>query len=82
MWCPKALFVAYEYLGIILHDTVCQIILPIALLLFLLIYIMYEMTMKGKSQFNFTQPKRQTKTILCHIGLHRRGVWLINSLSY
>lgn len=82
MWCPKALLLACKYLGITLCDTVCQTILPITLLLFLPIYIMYEKTMKGKIQFSYTQPKRQSKTLLSHIGLRRREVWPINSLGY
>lgn len=82
MYCPKALFLAYKYLDIILHDTVCQTILPITLLLLLPIYIMYKKTTKGKGQFSFTQPKRQTNTLLVHIGLHTREVWPINSLGY
>lgn len=74
--------IASLYLGITLCDTVCQTILPITLLLFLPIYIMYEKTMKGKIQFSYTQPKRQSKTLLSHIGLRRREVWPINSLGY
>ena len=56
MWCPRALFLAYNNLGIILHDTVCQTTLPITLLLFLPIYIMCEKTVKGKGMFNFLSP--------------------------
>lgn len=82
MWCPKALSLAYKYLDIVVPDTVSQTILPITLLLFLPIYTMYEKIMKGEGQFNFTQPKRQTKTLLVHIGFQRREVWLIHSLGY
>lgn len=82
MYCPKALFLAYKYLGIILHDTVGQTILPITLLLLLPIYIMYKKTAEGKGQCSFTQPKRQTHTLLVHMGLHTREFWPINSLGY
>lgn len=79
---PEALFLAYKYLDIILLDTVCQTILPITLLLLLPIYIMYKKTMKGKGQFSFTQPKRQSNTLWVHIGLHTWEVWPINLLGY
>lgn len=81
MWCPKALFLAYKYLGIILHDAVCQTILPITLLSFLPIYIMYEKTMKGNGQFILLSPRGKL-TLLFHIGLQRREVGPINSLGY
>ena len=79
---PKALFPAYKYLGVIVPDTVYQTIFPITLLLFLPIFLMYEKTMKSKGRFNFTQHKRQTKTLLVHISSHKREVWPINSLGY
>lgn len=79
MWCLEALFLAYKYLDIILHDIVCQTILSITL--FLPIYIMCEKTMEGKGIFNVIQLKRQTKT-LYHLGLHRKEDWSTSSLGY